>query len=96
MVRTHRPQDLHRIRLDRDDLQGPDRRRREEWGIRGTTTKAIAIGAAVREAQRRHEDPVAAILAAEPGKLLYKGKVIDVARRTTDGYLRGIARSTDG
>jgi hypothetical protein len=64
----------------------------KRWGIHGTTTKAIAIGAAVREAQRRHEDAVAAILAVEPGKLLYKGKVIDVARRVTEGYLRGIAR----
>ena len=64
----------------------------KRWGIHGTTTKAIAIGQAVREAQRRHEDPVAAILAAEPGKLIYKGKVIDVARRTTDGYLRGVIR----
>jgi hypothetical protein len=64
----------------------------KKWGIHGTTTKAIAIGEAVRAAQRRHEDPVAAILAAEPGKLLYKGKVIDVARRTTGGYLRGVVR----
>ena len=30
------------------------------------------IGAAVREAQRRHDDPIAAILAVEPGKLLYQ------------------------
>jgi DUF917 family protein len=64
----------------------------KKHGIHGTTTKAIAIGRAVREAQRKHEDPVAAILAAEPGKLLYKGKVVDVARRTTDGYLRGVVR----
>jgi len=35
---------------------------------------------------------VAAILAVEPGKLLYKGKVIDVERRVTEGYLRGLLR----
>ena len=64
----------------------------KRWGIHGTTTKAIAIGRAVREAQRRHDDPVAAILAVEPGKLLYKGKVVDVERRATEGFLRGIAR----
>ncbi|HSH99815.1 MAG TPA: DUF917 domain-containing protein [Reyranella sp.] len=64
----------------------------KQWGIHGTTTKAIAIGAAVREAQRRHDDPVAAVLSVEPGKLLYKGKVIDVARRTTEGFLRGVVR----
>jgi hypothetical protein len=64
----------------------------KKWGIHGTTTKAIAIGRAVREAQRTHDDPVAAILAVEPGKLLYRGKVVDVERRVTEGYLRGIAR----
>jgi DUF917 family protein len=64
----------------------------KKWGIHGTTTKAMKIGAAVRMAQRRHDDPVAAILAVEPGKLLYKGKVIDVARRVTEGYLRGVVR----
>ncbi len=62
----------------------------KKWGIHGTTTKAIRIGEAVRRAQRRHEDAVAAILAVEPGVLLFKGKVIDVARRVTEGYLRGV------
>ncbi len=64
----------------------------KQWGIHGTTTKAIAIGAAVREAQRTHADPIEAILAVEPGKLLFKGKVMDVARRVTEGYLRGVTR----
>ncbi len=64
----------------------------KKWGIHGTTTKAIAIGHAVREAQRTHADPVAAILAVEPGKILYCGKVTDVERRVTEGYLRGVAR----
>ncbi len=64
----------------------------KKWGIHGTTTKAITIGHAVREAQRTHADPIAAILAVEPGKVLFRGKVIDVERRVTEGYLRGIAR----
>jgi hypothetical protein len=64
----------------------------KRWGIHGTTTKAIAIGRAVREAQRRHEDPIAAILAVEPGKTLFRGKVVDVERRATEGFLRGRAR----
>src|SRR5215469_8253483 len=63
----------------------------KEWGIHFTTSKAIGIGARVREAQRRHEDPVAAILDETGGKLLFAGKVVDVARRTTEGYLRGRA-----
>ncbi len=63
-----------------------------QWGIHGTTTKAIAIGHAVREAQRKHEDPIAAILSVEPGKVLYRGKVVDVERRATEGFLRGRTR----
>jgi uncharacterized protein len=59
------------------------------WGIHFTTSKAVAIGRRVREARRRHEDPVAAILDEGNGKRLFGGKVIDVARRTTEGYLRG-------
>ena len=64
----------------------------KQWGIHGTTTKAIKIGAAVRAAQRRHDDPIAAILSAEPGKVLYRGKVVDVERRATEGFLRGRTR----
>ena len=61
----------------------------KNWGIHFTVTKAIALGRRVREAQRRHDDPVAAILDEGQGKLLFRGKVVDVARRTTEGYLRG-------
>jgi DUF917 family protein len=64
----------------------------KRWGIGGTVSKAMRLGDAVRQAQRCHDDPVAAILAVEPGRLLYKGKVLDVARRVTDGYLRGVVR----
>jgi DUF917 family protein len=64
----------------------------KEWGIHGTTTKAIMIGQAVREAQRTHDDAIAAILAVEPGKVLYQGKVSDVERRATEGFLRGRTR----
>ncbi len=63
----------------------------KDWGIHGTTTKAMKIGRAVREAQARHRDPVEAILAAEAGTVLFRGKVGDVARRTTEGFLRGTA-----
>src|SRR3979411_884100 len=37
----------------------------KQGGTHGTTTKAMAIGHAVREAQRKHEDPVVAILSVE-------------------------------
>jgi DUF917 family protein len=63
----------------------------KEWGIPFTVTKAIGIGRRVRRAQREHRDPVAAILAEADGKLLFRGKIVDVERRTTEGYLRGRA-----
>ena len=61
----------------------------KDWGIHFTVSKAIGLGRRVREAQRRHDDPIAAILDEGLGKLLFHGKVVDVARRTTEGYLRG-------
>jgi uncharacterized protein len=64
----------------------------KRWGIKHTTTKAIALGQAIRRAQREHRDPVQAILDAEDGKLLFRGKIADVARRTTEGFLRGTAK----
>jgi hypothetical protein len=61
----------------------------KEWGIHFTASKAIGIGRRVREAQRLHEDPIAAILHEAQGKQLFRGKVVDVARRATEGFLRG-------
>jgi DUF917 family protein len=63
----------------------------KEWGIHFTVSKAIGIGRRVRQAQRRHDDPVAAILDEAHGRQLFRGKVVDVARRTTEGFLRGRA-----
>jgi uncharacterized protein len=63
----------------------------KKWGIPRTTTKAINLGRAVNEANRRHADPIAAILKAESGRRLFAGKVVEVERRTTEGFLRGRA-----
>jgi DUF917 family protein len=63
----------------------------KEWGILHTTTKAIRIGQIVRDARRRKADPIGALLEAEGGKSLFRGKVKDVKRRTTEGFLRGFA-----
>ena len=62
-----------------------------EWGILGTVTKAIGLGAALRRARAAGADPVAAVLAAGGGHALLGGKVVDVQRRMTGGYLRGRA-----
>jgi DUF917 family protein len=63
----------------------------KECGILHTVSQAIAIGRAVQGARRRHEDPIAAVLDHEGGRLLFRGKVQDMARRTTEGFLRGRA-----
>jgi len=63
----------------------------KEWGIHFTVSKAIGIGRRVREAQQRHDDPVAAVLDETRGKQLFRGKLVDVARRATEGFLRGRA-----
>ncbi len=63
----------------------------KDCAILDTTTKAIRLGEAVRAARAAHRDPVQAVVDAEAGRLLFTGKVRDVARRTTEGFLRGTA-----
>lgn len=57
-----------------------------------TTSRAIELGCEIRRARVAHEDTVAATIKAADGKLLFRGKVIDVQRRTTEGFLRGTTR----
>jgi len=64
----------------------------KEWGILHTVTQAIRLGAAVLDARRSKRDPVAEVIDHAGGRLLFSGKVVDVARRTTEGFLRGTAR----
>ncbi len=62
----------------------------KDWGIHFTVTKAIGIGrrCARHSACTRIRSPRSS---TRPGKLLFRGKVVDVARRTTEGFLRGRA-----
>src|SRR6185295_3159483 len=64
----------------------------KDCGILYSTTKAIGIGETVQSARRRHRDPVQAVIDAERGRLVFRGKIRDVARRTTEGFLRGTAK----
>jgi len=64
----------------------------KECAILYSTTKAIRLGDTVLAARRAHHDPVRAVVEAERGLLLFKGKIRDVARRTTEGFLRGTAK----
>lgn len=61
----------------------------KDWGILYSTTKAIRIGNAVLKARKTHDDPIAAVLELEHGMEIFKGKIADVHRRTTEGFLRG-------
>ena len=58
----------------------------------GTVTQALELGRVVLDATARHADPVAAIVERGGGARLFRGKVSDVARRTTDSFLRGTVR----
>src|ERR687888_85433 len=64
----------------------------KECAILYSTTKAIRLGQTVQAARRAHQDPIRAVTEAEQGLLLFKGKIRDVARRTTEGFLRGTAK----
>jgi DUF917 family protein len=69
-----------------------------------TLSLGIALGRAVREARESHQDPIAAIREALSSTLyshlrvLFRGKVVDVERRTTEGFARGTVKfvSFDG
>ncbi|MFT3818645.1 MAG: DUF917 domain-containing protein [Rubrivivax sp.] len=61
----------------------------KDWGIHYTTTKAIRLGQAVLDARRRHADPIAAVLQHEGGQQVFRGKISDVRRQATEGFLRG-------
>src|SRR5262249_58931311 len=53
--------------------------------------RARRRGQTVREARRAHRDPIEAVVDSEGGLIIFRGKVSDVNRRTTEGFLRGTA-----
>ncbi|WP_405068454.1 DUF917 domain-containing protein [Kribbella sp. NBC_01510] len=65
-----------------------------------TLSLGLSIGRAVREARAAHDDPIEAVRAALAPTLynhlrvLFSGKVVDVERRTVEGFARGRARFT--
>jgi DUF917 family protein len=63
----------------------------KECGILYTVSKAIRLGETVQAARAAHRDPVQAVLDAEGGRRIFGGKIRDVERRTTEGFLRGTA-----
>lgn len=63
----------------------------KDWGIHHTTTKAIRLGQAVLQARKAHTDPIQAVLQLEGGRQIFRGKIADIQRRATEGFLRGKA-----
>jgi DUF917 family protein len=63
----------------------------KDCAILRTVSKAARLGETVLAARRAHADPVEAVLEAEQGKRIFRGKISDVERRTTEGFLRGSA-----
>lgn len=66
----------------------------KECGILHTVTQAISIGQTVAAARKRHGDPISAVLDDHNGRVLFRGKVQDMERRATEGFLRGKAAFT--
>jgi DUF917 family protein len=64
----------------------------KEGAVLGTVSRAIRIGRTVRQARHAHADPIAAILDLEGGRRRFRGKVEDIDRRVTAGFLRGSVR----
>lgn len=64
----------------------------KQWSVPRTISAAIRIGRAVRDARRNNDDPVPVILDETNGLLLFHGKVVDVERTPTNGFLRGAIR----
>ena len=57
--------------------------------VPGTYTQAISLGHSVLDARAERRDPVTAICDAGEGKLAFRGKITDVQREITGGFLRG-------
>lgn len=67
-------------------------RQMKEAAVPGTITLARRLGREVREARVRKENPVQSVLKVVGGYELFKGKIVDVQRRTVAGFARGEAR----
>jgi DUF917 family protein len=66
--------------------------------IRGTLSLGLRIGKAVLLAEKNHRDPLEAVCEATHyagygrGQIVFSGKIVEVSRRTADGFARGKVR----
>jgi DUF917 family protein len=69
--------------------------------IAGTLGLCLKIGRAIRESRERHLDPFDRIIGTlsetpyQYGRVIWTGKIIEVFRRTTEGFAKGHVRIAD-
>jgi len=66
-------------------------RQLKDFGVLGTASLCQRIGRAIRESREAHGDPIQAVLDITKGYRLFKGKIVDVNRRTDGKFARGQA-----
>lgn len=57
--------------------------------IRGTVSLAKRIGETVLDCRAGHQEPADAVAELCRGRVMFKGKIVDVERRTVQGFARG-------
>lgn len=60
-----------------------------EWAVPHSVSLAVAIGRTLRDARARGDDPIEAIAPVCGARRLFTGKVADVERTTSAGFVRG-------
>lgn len=62
--------------------------------IPGTVSQALAIGRALLAARAKRQDPVERVAEAAGGRVVFQGKISDLRRDLTGGFMRGHAEVT--
>jgi hypothetical protein len=70
----------------------------KEYGVRGTISLAREIGKRIIESNRSKANPIDAVLEVTKGFKLFEGKIVDVTRDLTTGFVRGkvVIEGTEG
>lgn len=63
----------------------------KRYALRGSVSRALALGHAVTRARAEGRDPAATIATSGNGEILFRGKVVNVVRATSGGFGRGSA-----
>ena len=78
-------------RIARQAFEAARKRRNKDYCIPDTPTLCEEIGRTLREAREQHADPIEAVLNVTNGFRLFRGKVVDVERKTDGMFVRGRA-----